>query len=76
MCIRDRAYRDEVLPPAVTARISIEEASTLGWDRYVGEKGRTIGMNTFGTSAPLKDAMSKFGFTPDKVVEAAKEVIE
>ncbi len=73
---QDQAYRDEVLPPAVTARISIEEASTLGWDRYVGEKGRTVGMNTFGTSAPLKDAMSKFGFTPDKVVEAAKEVIE
>ena len=72
---QDESYRDEVLPPAVTARVSIEEASTIGWDRYVGEKGATIGMHTFGTSAPLADAMSKFGFTPDKVVEAAKEVM-
>jgi transketolase len=72
---QDDSYRDEVLPPAVTARVSIEEASTIGWDRFVGEKGRTIGMHTFGTSAPLADAMSKFGFTPDKVVEAAKEVM-
>jgi transketolase len=72
---QDQAYRHEVLPPSVTARVSIEEASTLGWDRYVGESGRKIGMNTFGSSAPLKDVQTKFGFTPDKVAEAAKEVI-
>ena len=72
---QEQAYRDEVLPPTVTARVSIEEASTLGWDRWVGPEGRTIGMNTFGSSAPLKDVQSKFGFTPDKIVEAAKEVI-
>ena len=70
---QDDAYRDEVLPPAVTARVSVEEASTLGWDRYVGSDGRKIGMHTFGTSAPLKDVQTKFGFTPDKVAEAARE---
>ena len=72
---QDAAYRDEVLPPSVTARVSVEEASTLGWDRYVGFGGRAIGMHTFGTSAPLKDVASKFGFTPDKVAEAAREVL-
>jgi transketolase len=64
---QDRAYRDEVLPPAVTARVSVEEASTLGWDRYVGSGGKTIGMHTFGSSAPLKDVQTKFGFTRDEV---------
>jgi transketolase len=72
---QDQAYRDEVLPPAVTARVSVEEASTIGWDRYVGFGGTKIGMHTFGTSAPLKDVQTKFGFTPDKVAEAAKELL-
>jgi transketolase len=72
---QDDAYRDEVLPPGVTARVSIEEASTLGWDRYVGSDGVKVGMHTFGTSAPLKDVQTKFGFTPDKVAEAAKELL-
>ncbi len=72
---QDDAYRDEVLPPAVTARVSVEEASTLGWDHYVGPAGRRIGMHTFGSSAPLKDVQTKFGFTPDKVAEAAREVL-
>ena len=72
---QDDAYRDEVLPPSVTARVSVEEASTLGWDRYVGPGGRKIGMHTFGSSAPLKDVQSKFGFTPDKVAEAAREAL-
>jgi transketolase len=72
---QDAAYRDQVLPPSVTARVSVEEASTLGWDRYVGPAGRKIGMHTFGTSAPLKDVLDKFGFTPDKVAEAAREAI-
>ncbi len=70
---QDDAYKDEVLPPAVTARVSIEEASTLGWDRWVGPEGTIIGMNTFGSSAPLKDLQTKFGFTPDRIAEAAKE---
>ena len=62
-----QAYRDEVLPPAVTARVAVEQASTLGWDRFVGPEGASIGMHTFGASAPLKDVQTKFGFTPDRV---------
>jgi transketolase len=72
---QDKAYRDEVLPPGVTARVSVEEASTLGWDRYVGPGGRRIGMHTFGSSAPLKDVQTKFAFSPDKVAEAGREVL-
>jgi transketolase len=72
---QDQAYRDEVLPPGLTARVSVEEASTIGWDRYVGSDGVKIGMHTFGTSAPLKDVQTKFGFTPDRVAEAAKELL-
>ncbi len=72
---QDQSYRDEVLPPDVTARVSVEEASTIGWDHYVGPAGRRIGMHTFGSSAPLKDLQTKFGFTPDKVAEAAREVL-
>jgi len=72
---QDEAYRDEILPPSVSARVSVEEASTMGWDRYVGTDGVKIGMHTFGTSAPLKDVQTKFGFTPDRVAEAAKELL-
>jgi len=68
-------YRESVLPAAVAARISIEEASTFGWDRYLGPAGEKIGMNTFGSSAPLKDVLGKFGFTPEKVVETARAVL-
>jgi transketolase len=66
-------YRDRVLPPEVTARVSVEQASTLGWARYVGMTGRSIGMRSFGASAPLKDLLKKFGFTPQHVVAAARE---
>jgi transketolase len=68
-----QAYRDEVLPPSVKARVSVEEASTLGWDRYVGDGGAVVGMHTFGASAPLKQLLTKFGFTPDQVAEVARE---
>jgi transketolase len=68
---QDAAYKDSVLPSAVTARVSVEMAATLGWDRYVGPKGRKIGMHRFGASAPLKDLLKYFGFTVDKVVEEA-----
>ena len=68
-----REYRDEVLPPEVTARVAIEQASTFGWERYVGANGAVIGMDTFGASAPLKALQTKFGFTPDRVVAVAKE---
>jgi transketolase len=70
---QDQLYRDEVLPPNVTARVSVEMGSTVGWDRYVGMTGAKVGMNTFGSSAPLKDLLTKFGFTPAKVLAAAKE---
>jgi transketolase len=70
-----REYREAVLPPAVTARVSVEQASVLGWDRYVGPHGRTIGMHTFGASAPLKEVQKKFGFLPATVVAAAREVL-
>jgi transketolase len=73
---QDEAYRHSVLPPAVTARVSIEQASTLGWDRYVGPTGTMVGMHTFGASAPLKAVQTKFGFTPERVAEAAREAIE
>lgn len=70
-----QSYRDEVLPPAVTARIAVEQGSELGWDRYVGARGRVIGMKTFGASAPLKELQRKFGFEPDKVVAMAMELL-
>jgi transketolase len=68
-------YRESVLPSSVTARVGIEQASTMGWERYVGENGTMIGMTTFGASAPFKDLQKFFGFTPDRVVEAAKDQI-
>jgi transketolase len=72
---QDAAYKESVLPEAVTARVSIEMAATLGWDRYVGPKGTIIGMHTFGASAPLKDLLKKFGFGPDNLVAAAKKLL-
>jgi transketolase len=68
-------YRDSVLAPDVKARVAVEQASTLGWERYVGTSGRVIGMNTFGASAPLKELQRKFGFEPDQVVAAAKDLL-
>src|SRR5262249_26579220 len=64
------------LPPEVEARVAIEQASTFGWERYVGAKGRIIGMHTFGASAPLKELQTKFGFEPEKVVVVAKELLQ
>jgi transketolase len=72
---QDQDYREEVLPPDVKARVAVEQASTFGWAQYVGENGAVIGMHTFGASAPLKELQKKFGFSPDKVVEAAREAI-
>ena len=70
-----QSYRDDVLPPAVEARIAVEQGSVLGWDRYVGADGRIIGMKTFGASAPLKELQRKFGFEPENVVTAALEML-
>ncbi len=69
-------YRDRVLPPEVTARVSVEQASTFGWAKYVGARGQTIGMHSFGASAPLKELTKKFGFTPEHVVAAAREQLQ
>jgi transketolase len=68
-------YRDQVLPPSVTARVSVELGSTLGWRQYVGTTGRTIGMKTFGASAPLQELQKKFGFRLEDVVAAAREQV-
>jgi len=69
---QDEAYRESILPRSVVGRVAVEQGSTLGWDRYVGWGGAVIGMHTFGASAPAGDLLKKFGFTPDKVLEAAR----
>ena len=73
---QDIAYRREVLPPAVTARVAVEAASPLGWDRYAGAEGEIIAMRTFGASAPIGDLMTHFGFTVDAVADAALRQIQ
>src|ERR1043165_5165497 len=70
-----QAYREEVLPPSVKTRLAVEQASALGWERYVGDQGRVIGMKAFGASAPLKELQRKFGFEPEKVVAVALEML-
>ena len=72
---QDDAYKDSVLPPSVTARVGVEQASPFGWGRYVSNPDAIIGMTTFGASAPLKELTKKFGFTPEKVIEVAKSEI-
>ena len=72
---QDSTYRDQVLPPDITARVAVEQASVLGWARYAGTKGRIIGMRTFGASAPLKDLQKKFGFNSEAVVKSARELL-
>ena len=73
---QDEAYRNSVLPPSVIARVSVEQASTFGWSRYIGLTGEAIGMKTFGASAPLKELQKKFGFTTEKVVAAARNQVQ
>jgi transketolase len=70
---QDQAYRDSILPPAVTKRVCVEMGSTFGWERYAGATGAIIGMKTFGASAPLKDLLKFFNFTTDAVYQAAKQ---
>ncbi len=72
---QEQAYKDAVLPPAVRARVAVETAVPLGWERYTGPVGRVLGMHTFGASAPLKDILRKFGFTPDAVAAAARDAL-
>jgi len=70
-----QSYRDSVLPPSVRARVSVEQASTFGWERYVGWEGRMIGMHTFGASAPLKELQRQYGFEPENVIDAALALV-
>jgi len=72
---QDQSYRDQVLPPDITARVAVEMASIFGWAQYTGPKGRILGMRTFGASAPIKDLQKKFGFTSDAVVQAARDLL-
>jgi transketolase len=72
---QDQSYRDQVLPPDVTARVAVEQAAVLGWSQYVGLKGRVIGMRSFGASAPLKDLQKHFGFTVEAVLKAARDLV-
>ena len=72
---QEQGYRERVLPPQVSARIAIEQASTFGWERYVGCAGAAIGMRSFGASAPIAELQKKFGFTADHVVAAARDQI-
>jgi transketolase len=73
---QDAAYKESVLPASVTARVSVEMASTFGWERFVGLKGRKVGMHSFGASAPIKDVLKFFGFTVDRVVAEARKAME
>ena len=73
---QSQEYRDSVLPPGITARVSVEQASTFGWARFTGLQGARIGMKTFGASAPLLELQHKFGFTPDNVIAAARELVQ
>ncbi len=70
---QDQSYRDEVLPPAVKGRLAVEQAATLGWDRYIGMGGGMIGMHSFGASAPLAALQKQFGFTPEAVLDEARK---
>src|SRR5690606_3904592 len=72
---QDQAYRDSVFPPSVTARVAVEQAGPMGWDRYVGNTGAKVVMNTFGASAPIDKLQAKFGFTVENIVKLAKEQI-
>ena len=74
--LQDAAYKESVLPKGVTKRLAVEQAGSMGWDRYVGFGGRTITMSTFGASAPLAKLQDKFGFTHDNVVKVAREMLE
>ncbi len=74
--LQDAAYKESVLPRSVRARVAIEMAGSIGWDRYVGLDGATVTMSTFGASAPLAKLQDKFGFTVDNVVKVARQVME
>ena len=72
---QDKSYRDSVLPPELTARVSVEAGVSIGWDRYVGSRGAVVGLNRFGASGPAPELFKKFGITAEHVAEAALQVI-
>ena len=72
---QSREYRESVIPPEITARVSVEQAATFGWERYVGPHGQSIGMQTFGASAPLQELQKKFGFTVEHIMAVAKTLL-
>ena len=72
---QEQAYRDSVLPPAVSARVAVEAAAPFGWERYIGPRGRFVGMTGFGASAPYAALYEHFGITPENVVKAAQALI-
>jgi transketolase len=72
---QSQAYRDSVIPPEITTRVSVEQAPTFGWERYVGPHGQSIGMQTFGASAPLQELQKKFGFTVEHLMAVAKTLL-
>lgn len=73
---QDQTYRDQVLPPSVTKRLSLEWGTTIGWERYVGPNGRSIGVNSFGKSAPAEDLVADYGLTLDEIVATARDYLE
>jgi transketolase len=72
---QDAGYQEQVLPDSITARVAVEQASAMGWERYVGRRGAIVAMHTFGASAPLEGLLTKFGFTPEHVVALAREQV-
>jgi len=72
--MQDQAYRDEVLPPAVKRRLAVEAGATLGWERYLGDQGKVLGVDRFGASAPVKVVMEQFGFTKENVLALVEEM--
>jgi transketolase len=73
---QDDSYRDEVLPPSCRARVAVEAAARLGWDRWIGPEGEFLGMHTFGESGPAKDVYAHFGITSDRLVELGRSVMD
>lgn len=70
-----QSYKDSVLPPAVTKRVAVEAATSFGWERWIGQQGKFIGIDDFGASAPANILYEKFGITVDNIVAAAKSLM-
>ena len=73
--MQDAAYRDSVLPAAITARIAVEAGIEQGWSRYLGQQGQFVGISSFGASAPQEVLYQHFGITPSRVIQVAREFL-